>query len=396
VLFRSVLGAAVQVDVERHQRLSGAVAVGARKPLVAFNVYLDGGAEDEDAAKAIAKAVRETSGGLKNVRAIGFFVPERDCVTVSMNLVDTDATPVYRAFELVRVEASRYGLTVLDTEIVGLAPQAAISETAQHYLQLKGFEANEQILENLIERAESGTNDAGPSDPQPEASNDAITPERAKEPNEPAGGIGGETVGGFLDTVASDAPTPGGGSVAAICGAAGAALIAMVARLTIGKKGFEDVSERMEEIVSHVDDSRAALIALADRDAAAFEGVMAAIRLPKATDEEKAARSEALQRATEDAAAAPMEVARRSTPLLEVAIEVIEKGNPNAASDGLSAAAVLHASVTAALANVEINLASLKDQDAVAKMRQEGDALRAHALEGFAAAAEAFRSRLAG
>ncbi len=393
----------LKADVARGERLpdfgpheigsAGAVAVGARKPLVAFNVYLDGGAEDEEATKAIAKAVRETSGGLKNVRAIGFFVPERDCVTVSMNLVDTDATPVYRAFELVKVEASRYGLTVLDTEIVGLAPQAAISGTTEHYLQLKGFDPKEQILENLIDRAESGSPAAvigGETDPAgSKAANESDAPK------EPAGGIGGETVGGFLDTVASDAPTPGGGSVAGVSGAAGAALIAMVGRLTVGKKGFEDVSERMEEIVNRADDSRAALIALADRDAAAFEGVMAALRLPKATEEEKAARSEALQRATEDAAAAPMEVARRSTPLMDLAIEVIEKGNPNAASDGLSAAAVLHASVTAALANVEINLTSMKDQDAVTKMRQEADALRAHADEGFAAAGEAFRSRLA-
>ena len=114
---------------------AGAVAVGARKPLIAFNVYLDG--RDEDAAKQIARSVRESSGGLKNVRAIGFFVEERGCVTVSMNLVDTDATPIYRALELVRLEASRHGLNVLDTEIVGMSPEAALTDTAAFYQHLR-------------------------------------------------------------------------------------------------------------------------------------------------------------------------------------------------------------------------------------------------------------------
>jgi glutamate formiminotransferase/formiminotetrahydrofolate cyclodeaminase len=374
----------LKADVARGERLpdfgpheigkAGAVAVGARKPLVAFNVYLDGGAEDEDAAKAIAKAVRETSGGLKNVRAIGFYVPERDCVTVSMNLVDTGATPIHRAFELVKVEASRFGLAVLDTEIVGLSPQGAIATAAEHYLQLRGFDPAEQIIENLVARANTGS---AAADTAPST-------------------IAGSTVVGFLGVVASDAPTPGGGSVSAVCGAAGAALIAMVGRLTIGRKGFEDVSERMEEIVNQADESRAALLALADRDAAAFDSVMAAIRMPKESEEEKAARSAALQRATAEAAAAPMEVARRSTPLMDLAVEVVEKGNPNAASDGATAAAVLHASVQGALANVEINLSSLKDPDEVARMRSEVDAIRRQAEEQLAAAQQAFARTMSG
>jgi glutamate formiminotransferase len=135
---------------------AGAVAVGARKPLVAFNVYLRGGAGQEDDAKAIARSVREVSGGLKNVRAIGFHVPERDLLTVSMNLVDTDATPVYRAFQMVKLEAARYGLEVVDTEIVGLTPLAALSDTAAYYLQLRGFDPQEQIIENLVARADQG------------------------------------------------------------------------------------------------------------------------------------------------------------------------------------------------------------------------------------------------
>ncbi len=374
------------------------MAVGARKPLVAFNVYLSGGAEAEDSAKAIAKSVREVSGGLKNVRAIGFFVPERSCVTVSMNLVDTEATPIHRAFELVKAEAARYGLSVLDTEIVGLAPRASVSEAAQHYLQLKGFDPTEQIIEDLVERADAGAvTDAGgtetesaPSEPEPEPA-----PAPVGAPADiPAGGIGGETVGGFLGAVASNAPTPGGGSVAAVTGAAGAALLSMVARLTIGKEAHADVEPRMREIAGLADDLRAALLALADRDAAAFAGVMAAFKLPKATDDERTARSEAIQRATADAAAAPLEVARRSATLIDLAPEVIEKGNPNAASDGASAAAMLHAAVIAALANVEINAASLKDADEVERMRDEAGSLRGKAQEQLRITGAAFRARV--
>jgi len=122
---------------------------------------------------------------------------------------------------------------------------------------------------------------------------------------------------------------------------------------------------------------------------------MAAFKLPKATDEEKAARSEAIQRATADAAASPLEVAKRAATLIGPAAEVIEKGNPNAASDGLSAAAVLHAAVVAAAANVEINAVALKDAEAAAALRQEAEGLRVAARNGLDAAATAFASRMA-
>jgi methenyltetrahydrofolate cyclohydrolase len=228
----------------------------------------------------------------------------------------------------------------------------------------------------------------------PVGTDDSVSNAERSPHADTSGGIGGLPVGKFLDAVASDAPTPGGGSVSAIAGASAAALIAMVARLTIGKKGFEDVQDRMHEIVNQADETRSALIALGDRDAAAFEGVMAALRLSKDTDELKAARSDALQRATADAAAAPLEVARRSASLLDSAVEVIQRGNPNAASDGATAAAMLHAAIVGAVANVEINLASLKDQDEKARMGEEGRALRTRAQESLGEAGKAFVARL--
>ena len=126
---------------------AGATAVGARKPLVAFNVYLTG---NEDAAKEIARSIRESSGGLPAVRAIGFAVPERGAVTVSMNLVDVDVTSPRVAFEKVRDLAAERGMEVRSSEIVGLVPRAALGVDDIGYLRLEGFDAKEQILERLV------------------------------------------------------------------------------------------------------------------------------------------------------------------------------------------------------------------------------------------------------
>jgi glutamate formiminotransferase len=126
---------------------AGATAVGARKPLVAFNIYLTGA---EDDAKEIARSVRESSGGLPAVRAIGFAVPERGAVTVSMNLVDIDVTSPRVAFDAVRELATERGMEVRSSEIVGLVPRAALDEDDIGYLRLEGFDADEQILERLV------------------------------------------------------------------------------------------------------------------------------------------------------------------------------------------------------------------------------------------------------
>ena len=128
---------------------AGATAVGARKPLVAFNIYLAG--DDEGAAKEIARSVRESSGGLPAVRAIGFAVPERGQVTVSMNLVDTDVTGVGEAFDAVAAGAADRGLEIVDSEIVGLAPQAALPHGVAEHVRLAGFDPDGQILERLVE-----------------------------------------------------------------------------------------------------------------------------------------------------------------------------------------------------------------------------------------------------
>jgi formiminotetrahydrofolate cyclodeaminase len=201
-------------------------------------------------------------------------------------------------------------------------------------------------------------------------------------------------IGAFLEALASDAPTPGGGVVAAVNGAAGAALVSMVCNLTIGRRGYEDVQERMREILPEVERARSAFLQLADEDATAFDGVMAAFAMPKETDAERAARSEAIQRGYEAAAVTPLEIARLACGLLDLAREVTEIGNVNAASDGACGARSLWVAVWSATDNVAINAAALKDADAARPLRDEVSTLRMRAGLALDAADAAFAARV--
>lgn len=198
----------------------------------------------------------------------------------------------------------------------------------------------------------------------------------------------------FLEVLGSDAPTPGGGAAGAVSGAIGAALIAMVGRLTVGKPGFEDVDDRMRALVERADAARAAFVDLADRDAHAFDGVMAAFALPKETDEEKAARSAAIQAGYEHAASVPLEIAHAAVDLMKLAEDATSVGNPQAASDGVSAAAHLYCAAICAIANVEINAASLKDEARRTVLLDEVAALRDRAERSVHESRTAFQLRL--
>lgn len=206
--------------------------------------------------------------------------------------------------------------------------------------------------------------------------------------------IGGHTIDGFLETLASDSPTPGGGAVAALAAASGAALIEMVCNLTIDKKNYEEEWDRMREIRAQVERARAALVTLADRDATAFDDVMEALRMPKGTDEQKAVRSAAIQKGYLAAAQVPLEIARAAAVLLPVAIETVERGNVNAASDGASAAQMLFAGTECAIYNVQINAAALKDHDEARRLHDEVALLQAAAEEHLALANAAFAERI--
>jgi methenyltetrahydrofolate cyclohydrolase len=210
------------------------------------------------------------------------------------------------------------------------------------------------------------------------------------------GRFGAMTVDAFLDGMGSRDPTPGGGAAAAAAGAIGAALISMVGRLTQGRRGFEDLEERMGAMVQRADEARAEFLALGDRDAEAFEAVMTAFRLPKETDVERSERAAAIQRGLEGAAAVPLEIARRAVDLMELAEDATAMGNPNASSDGMTAAGMLFASVLGAKANVEINATSLEDEARRLALLDEVAGIRSRAGLLLEQCREAFGLRLTG
>ena len=181
----------------------------------------------------------------------------------------------------------------------------------------------------------------------------------------------------FLETLASRSPTPGGGSVVAVMGAMGAALVAMVCHLTIGKLHYEAVSEEMEAILHEVDAVRATLLDFLRADVEAFDAVMAAYGLPKVTDEEKGARSAAIQRALKGATRVPLDCAKASRRVIELSLLVAEHGNTNVITDAGVAALAAHAALKSSALNVRVNTGSIKDSDFVRDSLEELDALMA-------------------
>lgn len=188
------------------------------------------------------------------------------------------------------------------------------------------------------------------------------------------------TVKGLLAETAGDAPVPGGGSISALNGAIAAALAEMVANLTIGKKKYADVQDEMAEIAKSAAALQKELVLDVDRDSEAYDGVAQAFKLPKETEEEKASRSAAIQENTKKAALVPMEVARRASALLPAIEAVVARGNQNAVTDGCVAMMCARVAVVGALFNVRINLTSIKDEEFVARLREEADRLEADVL----------------
>ena len=313
---------------------AGATVIGARNPLVAFNVYLT--TSDVDIAKKIAKAIRHSSGGLRFVKGLGLLVEGR--AQVSMNLTNFRETPIARVVETIRREAQRYGVGIHHSELVGLIPQDALTDAAVWYMQLDQFD-KAQVLESRLFDAHASTPAA----------------------NRPS----------FIEELAAPTPTPGGGSAAAYSGAMGAGLVAMVAGLTIGKKKYADVEAEMQAIRVVAENLRKELTQAVDDDASAFEVLMGTFKLPKDTEEEKAVRNAAILNATLNAAHIPLSVAEHVIKVMGLALKCAKKGNLNAISDAMSGFALCRASLTAAGYNVRINLNTLEDKALGEKMLNE-------------------------
>jgi glutamate formiminotransferase / formiminotetrahydrofolate cyclodeaminase len=311
----------------------GAIAIGARPFLVAYNVYL-GPASNLQIAKNIAKAVRGSSGGFKYVKGLGLEVDGQ--AQVSMNLVDTEKTPLHVAFDFIKMRAAAEGAPVSWSEIVGLVPERVLFDTAVSHLQLKQF-TPAQVLERQVREVTSG----------------------------------GESVSGFLASVASSNPVPGGGSVAAHAGALAAALAQMVTGLTIGKKKYSAVDAEMKEAALKAAALGNQLAALVQRDADAYAHVSQAYKLPKEPAEAAARRSEAVTHSLMKAAEVPLETARAATQVAEIAVLVAEKGNSNAITDAGVAALLAEAAARGAAYNVRMNVAALEDSSKATHLVRE-------------------------
>ncbi|MBM4422319.1 MAG: glutamate formimidoyltransferase [Chloroflexi bacterium] len=337
---------------------AGATVIGARPFLIAYNVYLN--TSDVGIAKKIARAIRQSSGGLRYVKALGLLVDGQ--AQVSMNLTNFRMTPVHRVAEMIRREAARYGASITRSELVGMIPQAALVDSAQWYWQLDGLQ-DDQIFENKLAAADL-----------------------------PVGA--GEAANQFLDSIAAGTATPGGGAAGAYAGAMAAALVAMVARVTVGKKKYADVEPEMQELIVAAEKLRADLTASVAADIAAFDEVMKAYKLPKDSDAEVEARDEAIEKAMHAAAAAPLRVARDATTVLGLTAIAAEKGNVNAISDAGSAASLALAAARAAVLNVRINAAEVKDREAARLWLNEIASLEHSAAATFEAVSKTTRGRM--
>jgi glutamate formiminotransferase/formiminotetrahydrofolate cyclodeaminase len=318
---------------ERIHPTAGAVAIGARPFLVAYNVYL-GPASNLAVAKEVAKSVRGSVGGLRYVKGLGFEVDGQ--AQVSMNLVDTERTPLHQAFDMVRMEAEARGVTPTWSEIVGLVPERVLFDAAARHVRLRNF-SPEMVLERKVRDAMQG----------------------------------GQSVTAFVGAVASPTPAPGGGTVAAHAGALGAALAQMVAGLTAGKKKYAAVDAEMREAALRAAALVNELTALGPRDAEAYGMVTAAYRLPGEGEEAARTKAQAIRDALLGAAQVPLDTARACERVAELAALVAEKGNSNAVSDAGVGALLAEAACRGAAYNVRINVASMDDRSAGAALVEE-------------------------
>jgi glutamate formiminotransferase/formiminotetrahydrofolate cyclodeaminase len=315
----------------------GATVIGVRPFLIAYNLYLN--SDNVDIANKIARSVRFSTGGLRFVQAMGFLVEGQ--AQVSMNLTNFEKTPIHLVQEMVRREAARYGLTITKAELIGLAPEMALLEPAQWYLQIDDLQ-EDQILE--LRLAQENEKDFTPN--------------------------------AFLEATAGNTPTPGGGSTAALAGALGAALAQMVANLTTGRKKYADVESQTQEVLARVGPLRQSLTAAITEDSAAFEKLMAVWK-DKSLDDE--ARAEAVEKATVYAGEVPLKVARLSREAAELAAKIAEIGNSNAVTDATAGVIMAHAAVQIAVMNVKINALGLKNRQLAEEWSEELVRLEAEA-----------------
>ncbi len=371
---------------------SGATVIGARKFLVAFNVDLN--TLDKRLANRVALDVREKGrmrrdergepvvdehgdpvwdpGILRSVKAVGWVIPEFGCAQISMNLTDLEVTPLHVAFDTCDERARERGLRATGSEIVGLIPKSALLAAGRHYLARMGRSTGvpESALLHVAMRT-LGLSEVKAFDPAERVIEYRLAGQAR---------LAAMTVRAFADELSTDSPAPGGGSVAALAGALGAALAAMVANLSHAKKGFESRHADLERIALRGQALKDTLLAAVDADTAAFDRLLEAMRLSKATPAEQAARETAIAAATVAAIEVPLGVLEACPETVELCVEAAAIGLPASRSDAGTGAQLARAAAAGAYQNVCINLPGLPDRTQAATLLQRADTAWARAV----------------
>lgn len=376
---------------------AGATVIGAREFLIAYNVNLN--TVSTRLANAIAFDVREAGrikrighpvlgeivndengepvripGTLKSVKAVGWFIEEYGFAQISMNLTNIAVTPLHKAFDEVVRAAQERGIRVTGSELVGLVPLQAMLDAGRHFLEKMGRSAgvsDEELITTAVRSM--GLAELTPFDPQKKIIEYVIADKKESR-------LVQMDLVAFANETASESPAPGGGSIAAYVGALGAALGGMVANLSAGKRGWEEQTAYFSEQAVKCQQIKNALLRKVDEDTRAFEAIMNAFALPKATAEEKEARTAAIQSATRLAIEIPLEVMRLAKAAFEPIQAMIEKGNPNSITDAGVGALCARTAVYAAYLNVKVNVSGLKDKSFVNKAIAESETILQEAL----------------
>jgi glutamate formiminotransferase/formiminotetrahydrofolate cyclodeaminase len=378
---------------------SGASAIGARDFLIAVNYNLN--TTSTRRANAIAFDVREKGrpkregnpitgkimkdekgnpinipGTLKGTKAIGWFIKEYGVAQVSMNITDTNATPLHVAFEEVRKKADARGIRVTGTEIVGLVPKKTLIDAGKYFLakQQRSLGIDEaEIIKIAIKSM--GLDDLKPFIPEEKVIEYLIEKDNKTEK------LMDMTCTGFANETASESPAPGGGSISAYMGSLGAALGTMVANLSSHKPGWDERWEEFSQWAEKGQKIKDDLLWLVDEDTHSFNLIMEAFGMPKGNDAEKAARKQAIQDATKYAIEVPYKTIQRSFDVFELCAAMIEKGNPNSVTDAGVGVLCARAAVMGAYLNVKINASSLEDKAFAEEMVSKAQAYVVKAKE---------------
>lgn len=377
---------------------TGAIAVGARDFLVAYNINLN--TTSTRRANAVAFDIREKGrpmregnpitgkivkdekgnpvnipGSLKACKAIGWFIEEYGIAQVSINLTNISITPVHVAFEESCNKAQERGMRVTGSELVGLAPLKVFTDAGKYFLKKQNRSVGVSEAELIKIAVKSlGLDDLKPFNPEEKIIEYVLRDKSAKK-------LVDVTCTGFADETASESPAPGGGSISAYMGALGVSLGTMVANLSSHKAGWD---ERWEEFSDWAEKGQALkdeLLHLVDEDTNAFNKIMDALGLPKSTDTEKAARTAAIQEATKYAIEIPFRVMKKSFEAMEILKAMAVTGNPNSVSDAGVGALAARSAVMGAYLNVRINASGLNDKDFVEKVISEGALIEKQAQE---------------